>query len=285
MLGHSIMLNNDLDRINAELVLLTLEPEEGWTPGLTAENRTVLEESGGWIIRTEPRLQVHGVDMDAIQAHRRLNLNKLKMFGWSEYDRVIFIDADCFVKGSIEELFKLPEEVAFAAAPDGWPSVELDARFNSGFMFFSPSNELYSDMISKLSDPAFHDPSEGDQQFLQNYWKFRDYRLPSKFNLNLTHFFWRKAELWDIVWPDARVIHFTDRKPRERWWEVGWCDKSPKNVSDIGPDECLHVEVLVVSPTRPIILEKILIEVQWYRKQFEQMRRDLDLENEIGVLG
>ena len=254
MLGQSIKMHNDLDQINAELVILTLEREEGWTDGLTSENMTVLEEQGGWRIRSRPRLEVPGVDMDKIQPHRRLNLNKLQMFGWSEYERIMFIDADCFVKGSIEEIFKLPPEIEFAAAADGWPSVEVDPRFNSGFMFFTPSKVLLEDTISRLADPQYHDPTEGDQQFLQNYWKFRDYRLPSKFNLNLTHFVWRRAQLWDRVWPDARVIHFTERKPHERWWPGGWCQNPVANISNIGPDECAHVEVLqVVQATSMVI--------------------------------
>ena len=185
--------------------------------------------------------------MSAIQPHRRLNLNKLQMFGWSEYERIMFIDADCFVKGSVEEIFKLPKEVQFAAAPDGWPSVEIDSRFNSGFMFFTPSQALFTDMMSKLADHQYHDPSEGDQQFLQNYWKFRDYRLPSKFNLNLTHFVWRRAQLWDKVWPDARVVHFTDRKPQERFWYGGWCEKPVSKPPNIADDECAQIEVLQVS--------------------------------------
>ena len=36
-------------------------------------------------------------------------------------------------------------------------------------MLFSPSHALFEDMISKLSDERFHDPREGDQQFLQQY--------------------------------------------------------------------------------------------------------------------
>jgi hypothetical protein len=246
MLGHSLKLHNDLDRIDAEMVLLTLDPDDSGVTGLTAENATILQGKGGWKIRSLPRLEVPGVNMSNIQPHRRLNLNKLQMFGWSEYERIAFIDADCFVKGSIEELFKLPAEVEFAAAPDGWPAVELDHRFNSGFMFFTPSSILLTDMLVKLTDPEYHNPTEGDQQFLQNYWKFRDYRLPSKFNLNLTHFVWRRTTLWNLLWPDARIVHFTDRKPREQWWYGGWCERPVTKPPQIAFDECAQIEVLQV---------------------------------------
>jgi lipopolysaccharide biosynthesis glycosyltransferase len=246
MLGHSIRQHNDLEALDAELILLTLEPDDEWLTGLTSWNRSVLHDHGGWNIRSEPLLEVPGVDLTQIQAHRRLNLNKLKIFGWEEYERIVFIDADCIVKGSIEELFKLPKEVEFAAAPDGWPQIEVDSRFNSGMMFFSPSRRLFEDMISKLADPKYHDPNEGDQQFLQNYWKFRDYKLPSKFNLNLVHYVWRKKEMWDRLFPDARIIHFTDRKPRE-WWRGGWCENRVTRPPKIGPTECAQIEVLKVS--------------------------------------
>jgi lipopolysaccharide biosynthesis glycosyltransferase len=247
MLGHSIKQHNDLEALDAELVLFTLQPDDEWLTGLTSWNKTVLQEKGGWKIRAEPHLEVPGVNLTQIQPHRRLNLNKLKIFGWAEYERVVFIDADCIVKGSIEELFKLPKEVEFAAAPDGWPQIEVDSRFNSGFMFFTPSQGLFENMISKLADKKYHDPKEGDQQFLQNYWKFRDYKLPIKFNLNLVHFVWHKKDLWDRIWPEALVIHFTVRKPRE-WWRGGWCDKPVTKPPTIGATECAQIEVLTVSP-------------------------------------
>jgi hypothetical protein len=106
MLGWSIKQHNPLSKLGIDLVLLTLQEVDG-EPGITAENRTRLERAG-WQIRIEDRLEVPGVNMSLIMKHRRSNLNKLKIFGWDEYDKIVFMDADMICKGPIEELFDMP---------------------------------------------------------------------------------------------------------------------------------------------------------------------------------
>ena len=244
MLGYSLKQHNDLDALSADLILLTLEPDDEWLTGLTSWNKTILENAG-WQIKAEPRLEVFGVNMNAIQPHRRLNLNKIRIFGWEQYDRILFIDADTICKGSIAELFALPKEVGFAAGADAWPGIEIDSKFNSGVMLLRPSSNLYNDMLSKLADKKYHDPKEGDQQFLQNYWRHRDWKLPTRFNLNIVHYYYRPA-IWKDVWPDSRIVHFTDRKPRE-WWKGGWCANKPKVPGRLGPNECPYWELFQVS--------------------------------------
>lgn len=41
MLGHSLKLHNNLDRIDAGMVLLTLDPDDNAVTGLTAEKATI----------------------------------------------------------------------------------------------------------------------------------------------------------------------------------------------------------------------------------------------------
>jgi hypothetical protein len=106
MLGWTIMQHNDLKSLDAEMVLLTL-PWDGKGIGLTTENKTRLEKVG-WKIRELERIQIEGVDFSQIQSHRRNNLNKLQPFGWVEYKKILYIDADTVVKGSFGELFDMP---------------------------------------------------------------------------------------------------------------------------------------------------------------------------------
>jgi alpha-N-acetylglucosamine transferase len=107
MLGWSIKQHNSIGALDIELVLLTLKDVEGTGAGITAENRTRLEKVG-WTIREEEPLQVPGVNMSMIQKHRRKNLNKLQIFGWDEYEKIVFMDADTLCKGPLEELFHMP---------------------------------------------------------------------------------------------------------------------------------------------------------------------------------
>jgi hypothetical protein len=106
-LGWSIKKHNNLDNLGVELVLLTLHDTEHGHGGITAENATRLE-AVGWKLRAEDSLTVPGLRMEKIQPHRRKNLNKLKIFGWEEYDKIVFMDADTACKGPIAELFEMP---------------------------------------------------------------------------------------------------------------------------------------------------------------------------------
>lgn len=106
MLGWTIMQHNDLKNLNAEMVLLTL-PWDGRGIGLTAENKTRLEKVG-WNIRELDQIQIEGVNFSQIQPHRRNNLNKLQPFGWAEYEKILYIDADTVVKGKLGELLDMP---------------------------------------------------------------------------------------------------------------------------------------------------------------------------------
>jgi hypothetical protein len=77
-------------------------------------------------------------------------------------------------------------------------------------------------MISKISDPAYHDPREGDQSFLQIYWRYKNWGLPFKYNLNIIMAEHHKTA-WDHIWMIASVVHYTVRKPAYEWSKSGHC--------------------------------------------------------------
>ncbi|KAF1988274.1 glycosyltransferase family 8 protein [Aulographum hederae CBS 113979] len=254
MLGYSIAKHNDLAALNAELVLLCLEDDAGIN-GITRENRTRLEKAG-WKIRIAEELEFPGVNQTQIRKHHRHNLNKLHLFSWTEYDKIVFMDADTVCKGSIQELLQMPGE--FAASNDVWHDIPVDTRFNSGVMVFKPKTEIFDDMITKVSDPHYHKPNDADQAFLQVYWKYRFYTLPFKFNFNLIMFeHWNKT--WKMLWDEAIIIHFTIRKPRVK----DHCHKG----SEPGKG-CSEWEPL-----------------EWYAGYWKEMLHDLGFEDELPLLG
>jgi Glycosyl transferase family 8 len=237
MLGWSLQQHNPNLTQVAELVLLTLD-DPSRAIGLTPENITRLDKVG-WKIRVAEKLNVPGVDTEQIMEHRRLNLNKLQQFGWAEYEKIVYIDADVVCKGSISDLFLLPGP--FAATPDVWPEMPIDTGFNSGVMVFNPSVELYEDMIEQL--PKIHDPHEGDQNFLQQYWKYRNYMLPFKYNLNIVmHASYR--ETFNRLWDEAVLVHYTVYKPSPD--PSAWCVKSETGIED-QHGECIVWPVVTVS--------------------------------------
>ena len=277
MLGWSITQHNDLPNLNADMILLTL-PWDNNGIGLTAENKTRLEKVG-WKIRELEQIHIDGIDFTKIQPHRRNNLNKLQPFGWSEYDKIVFMDADTVVKGPFGELFAMPGD--FAAAPDVWFDIQIDSRFNSGVMVFHPSKELFADMIDKIKDPLYHDPTQGDQDFLQRYWQYRDFKLPFKYNLNIImyeHFNKQFNELWD----EAVIIHFTIRKPVPD--STYWCRKPETDNAEL---KCKEWGILDVSDKDPMKCPSALDTKrwQWYQRYFAVMLDDTGLFNEVALIG
>jgi len=210
MLGYSIKKHNDVEALDAEMVLLVREQSEDAKDGITPEDKVKLEEVG-WKLRPIKDLEFKDVKIEDIRAHHRHNMNKLELWNWTEYEKILFIDADVICKGSFKEVFDMPGD--FAAAPDVWWDILHDTRFNSGVIVFRPSKETFADMVPKVSDPRYHKPNEADQAFLNEYYKFRYFGLPYKYNFNLVMYQYHK-EVWDMLWDEAVFVHMTMRKPQ-----------------------------------------------------------------------
>lgn len=205
-LAYSIQKYNDLDALDAELILLVRTEGED---GVSAENITRLEKVG-WKVQVAEELEFEQVDTGAIRSWHRHNLNKLHIWSWTQYEKILFVDADVLCKGSFAELFQVPGDIA--AAPDVWWNILTDYKFNSGVIVIRPNLEEFRSLFKAVSDPKMHAPNDADQAFLNNYYQFRYFGLPYKYNLNIVMFHWH-PESWDILWDEAVFIHFTTRKP------------------------------------------------------------------------
>ena len=71
------------------------------------------------------------------------NFVKLRLWELTEYEKVIFLDADLVVIKNIDRLFGYPE---FVAAPNVYESLEDFHRMNSGVFVAEPSLATYEAM-------------------------------------------------------------------------------------------------------------------------------------------
>jgi hypothetical protein len=128
---------------------------------------------------------------------------KLRVFDLLDYDRITFVDADCVVLKSIDDLF---ERDGFWAAPD-WGTV-LHIAFNSGVFSFSPSEDLKNQVFSAI--PHSHSSDGGDQGFLNVVFASDVQWLPVEYNtlkrLPVNH-----PNLVNIN--DVKVLHFVGENP------------------------------------------------------------------------
>ena len=136
------------------------------------------------------------------------NFAKLRLWQLTQYERVVFIDADALVLRNIDRLFLYPE---FSAAPNVYESLADFHRLNSGVFVAKPSEETFRAMLSALDAPdAFW--RRTDQTFLQAF--FPDWQgLPVFFNM-LQYVWFNLPELWD--WKSISVLHYQYEKPWEK---------------------------------------------------------------------
>ena len=135
------------------------------------------------------------------------NFAKLRLWQSTQYERVVFLDADTLVLRNIDRLFDYPE---FSAAPNVYESLADFRRLNSGVFVAKPSEATFFDMLAKLDQPDAFWPRT-DQTFLQSYFPAW-HGLPVFFNM-LQYVWFALPQLWD--WASISVIHYQYEKPWE----------------------------------------------------------------------
>ena len=75
-----------------------------------------------------------------------INAGYTKLRAWSlvEFSKLVFIDADCVVLSSVDELFSRPGAPVPSAAPDVFPP----DKFNAGVMVLCPSLDVFARMMA-----------------------------------------------------------------------------------------------------------------------------------------
>jgi hypothetical protein len=91
-------------------------------------------------------------------------------------------------------------------------------NFNAGVLSLTPSLETYTALL----DDTLHKPlpRDGEQGVLNRFYhvpgngtsNYTRTTLDMKYNLNIEAFPTHRTK-WDVIWPDARVVHFTVFKP------------------------------------------------------------------------
>jgi alpha-N-acetylglucosamine transferase len=133
------------------------------------------------------------------------NFAKLRLWQLTEYDRVVFLDADTLMVRNCDKLFGYPE---FCAAPNVYESLADFHRMNAGVFVARPSDATFAAMLAALDRPGVF-WRRTDQTFLESY--FPDWHgLPVTFNM-LQYVWFAMPALWD--WGSVRIVHYQYEKP------------------------------------------------------------------------
>ena len=178
---------------------------------------------------------------------------KLNMWNTTEYDKIVYLDSDTVVLKNTDCMFETDSDFSacrslnveinideFKKHPSFKKSASLkdiprkfiktnykNDYFNAGVLILKPNKEDYKKMMS-LKDAIVPNNSNGDQGFLNNYFKGRWHPMDHKFNYSRRHF-----EMWPEKFEkdkeDIHVLHFTgadnnpwSKEPENEMERIWW---------------------------------------------------------------
>lgn len=170
-----------------------------------AEHRAALA-AAGWQVRLAPRIRNPHAEL---HAYNEWNYSKFRLWQLTDYDKVVFLDADLLVLRNMDFLFE--------EAPELSATVNSGARFNSGVMMLEPCNCTFDLLMSGIHDIDSY--NGGDQGYLNEVFSWW-HRLPS--HANYMKHFWEgdtaeraaaKRRVLAADPPVALAVHFVGLKP------------------------------------------------------------------------
>ncbi|KAL5202482.1 hypothetical protein ABZP36_013434 [Zizania latifolia] len=201
-------------------------------------------EAAGWKVRIIQRIRNPKAERDA---YNEWNYSKFRLWQLTDYDKIIFIDADLLILRNVDFLFAMPEITATG---------NNATLFNSGVMVIEPSNCTFQLLIDHINEITSY--NGGDQGYLNEIFTWW-HRIPK--HMNFLKHFWegdseavkaKKTELFGADPPILYVLHYLGLKPwlcfrdydcnwnnpvmrdfasdvaHARWWKVH--EKMPKKL-------------------------------------------------------
>lgn len=111
------------------------------------------------------------IDINAHQGDHRFSytFDKLLVFGLTQFDKIVFLDADIQILHSLDHLFTLPHMAAMVAGRS-YPGNEDWIDLTSGIMTIVPQEGLVEKIAARIPDVITQKGACGDQDVLQAYY-------------------------------------------------------------------------------------------------------------------
>jgi len=152
------------------------------------------------------------------------NFMKLKLWQFTQYEKLAYLDADMIVLRNMDSIFKYDE---FSVATNLHVDLKQLGKINSGVFVAKPSQMTYNNMITTLLNSKTVYPRT-DQTFLEEYFK-SPYILPHTYNclqylnciskesINFEHIF-AIHYIIDKPWDNSKEHHPDLEKLHTIWW-------------------------------------------------------------------
>jgi inositol 3-alpha-galactosyltransferase len=189
--------------------------------------------------------------------------NKLRMWEWTFYDRIIYVDADMLVLKNLDHLFRLPEAPLYAVGDCYGGRLDKEERdacchfhpekrpeyFNAGFLVLTPDKKELESMESelvKMNGKGIAQWRFAEQDFLNLYFAGKWKWLPAIYNAQ-KRIKYHHPDLWRL--DDIAVLHYVDEKPWshrdseenqmyreevELWWDIYGKKKRKSSAGKLG---------------------------------------------------
>lgn len=149
------------------------------------------------------------------------SFDKLIIYSLTQFDKIVFLDADLYIVENIDHLF---DKKHMTAATSGrwFPGKEKWTKLNSGLMVIEPSERLFEKIVNSISVLNKIDGYVGDQEVIWNYYseweKENELQLDEKYNVFFEHLEYYIKKLNYTIFDknndrNILVIHFVTPKP------------------------------------------------------------------------
>ncbi|XP_055834524.1 UDP-glucuronate:xylan alpha-glucuronosyltransferase 2-like [Solanum dulcamara] len=182
-----------------------------------SESKRYALTKAGWKLRFIKRIRNPRADKNT---YNKYNYSKFRLWQLTDYEKVVFVDADIIVLRNMDILFQFPQLSATGNA---------GSIFNSGVMVIEPSNCTFNMFMQHTKDIISY--NGGDQGFLNEIFVWW-HRLPRRVNFfknfeNLNEVS-AKNQLFEADPPQLYAIHYLGLKPWVCYrdydcnWDVGY---------------------------------------------------------------
>ncbi|XP_065873038.1 UDP-glucuronate:xylan alpha-glucuronosyltransferase 1 isoform X2 [Euphorbia lathyris] len=226
-------------------------------------------EAAGWKIRIIKRIRNPKAEKDA---YNEWNYSKFRLWQLTDYDKIIFIDADLLILRNIDFLFGMPEISATG---------NNATLFNSGVMVIEPSNCTFELLMEHINEIKSY--NGGDQGYLNEVFTWW-HRIPK--HMNFLKHFWvgdeeevkqKKIRLFGSDPPILYVLHYLGIKPWLcfRDYDCNW----NSNIFQEFASDTAHEKWWKVHDTMPEELQQFCLLQSKQKAQLEWDRREAEKAN------
>ena len=223
VLGHSILAHTNHETTGMYLMVLDTSP-------VSEEQEWYLAKAGWTVCKVA---LIKPLYPDRVFPRYRENLTKMAIWTWTEFERIVYMDADTLVVGDLSPLFT--EVTMGLAATLDYSEGRITPDLNTGVMSLEPSTTLFDKYLHMINTRTDYRLDMAEQGLLNKVYLEEEERAGGKqlwqrfsfvYDANLAIYMQNRAFWEELVREGLKIIHFTMIKPfnldqgaPERSWE------------------------------------------------------------------